>query len=94
MQMGATKGNSLANIGYGCEQRELIKGWRQIWSETPGTTDPLAPFGVVTLASSGTEGGPDIGIAFEFQNQSTFLFVSVVYMVNCRVRCNAMVTDS
>ena len=27
-----------------------------MWSATPGTTDPLAPFGVVTLASSGAEG--------------------------------------
>ena len=54
--MGAPKGNSLADLGYSCEQRELIRGWREVWSETPGTTDPLAPFGVVTLASSGAEG--------------------------------------
>lgn len=54
--MGSPKGNSLANLGYSCEQRELIRGWREIWSQTPGTTDPLAPFGVVTLASSGAEG--------------------------------------
>ena len=26
-----------------------------------GTTDPNAPFGLVTLAPSGTEGGSDIG---------------------------------
>ena len=32
-------GHSLANLGYSCEQRELIRGWREIWSETPGTTD-------------------------------------------------------
>ena len=54
--MGSPKGNSDANIGYSCEQRVLIEGWRKAWSETPGTTDPLAPFGVVTLASSGAEG--------------------------------------
>jgi hypothetical protein len=30
-------------------------------SATPGTTDPLAPFGIVTLASSGSEGGPNMG---------------------------------
>lgn len=59
--MGGTKGNSIANIGYGCMQRELVRGWRSIWSETPGTTDPLAPFGIVTLASSGSEGGPNMG---------------------------------
>ena len=59
--MGGTKGSSTANVGYGCEQRNLVAGWRRVWSETPGTTDPLAPFGVVTLASSGSEGGPHMG---------------------------------
>ena len=59
--MGAIKGNSIANVGYGCEQRVLVEGWRKIWSTTPGTTDPMAPFGVVTLASSGSEGGPNMG---------------------------------
>ena len=29
---------------------------RQIWSAKPNTTRPLAPFGVVTLAPSGSEG--------------------------------------
>jgi hypothetical protein len=55
------KGNSGVNVGYSCKQRELVKGWRSIWSETPGTTDPTAPFGLVTLASSGSEGGPNMG---------------------------------
>ena len=41
--------------------RQLITGWRAAWSKVPGTTDPLAPFGVVTLASSGSEGGPNFG---------------------------------
>eukprot|EP00051_Salpingoeca_urceolata_P012456 m.154374 g.154374 ORF g.154374 m.154374 type:complete len:759 (-) comp17497_c1_seq1:23-2299(-) len=59
--MGAIKGNSIDNIGYGCEQRELVRGWRRIWSSTPGTTAPDAAFGVVTLASSGSEGGPNMG---------------------------------
>jgi hypothetical protein len=54
--MGSLKGSATANLGYSCEQRELVRGWRSIWSETPGTTDPLAPFGIVTLASSGAEG--------------------------------------
>jgi hypothetical protein len=56
--MGNTKGNSDANVGYSCEQRELVAGWRRVWSETPGTTDPNAPFGIVTLADSGGEGAP------------------------------------
>jgi hypothetical protein len=38
-----------------------VKGFRAIWSETAGTTDPKAPFGIVTLASSGSEGGPNMG---------------------------------
>jgi hypothetical protein len=54
--MGGTKGSSLANVGYSCAMRQLIRGWRAAWSATAGTTDPLAPFGVVTLASSGSEG--------------------------------------
>eukprot|EP00038_Savillea_parva_P008384 m.176574 g.176574 ORF g.176574 m.176574 type:complete len:812 (-) comp14199_c0_seq1:171-2606(-) len=54
--MGALKGSAIENLGYSCEQRQLIYGWRQVWSRTPGTTDPHAPFGIVTLASSGAEG--------------------------------------
>ena len=59
--MGGQKGNVIANTGYACAMRQLINGWRAAWSKTPGTTDPLAPFGVVTLASSGSEGGPNFG---------------------------------
>eukprot|EP00039_Didymoeca_costata_P023336 m.6756 g.6756 ORF g.6756 m.6756 type:complete len:756 (+) comp3578_c0_seq2:14-2281(+) len=59
--MGGMKGNSLANVGYGCMQRVLVQGWRAVWSKEPGTTDPKAPFGIVTLASSGSEGGPNMG---------------------------------
>ena len=56
-----TKGNSDANVGYSCLFRELINGYRAIWSATLGTTDPLAPFGVVALPSGGSEGGPNMG---------------------------------
>jgi hypothetical protein len=59
--MGNVKGNSAANVGYSCLMRELIKGYRAAWSATPGTTDPLAPFGVVSLPSGGSEGGPNMG---------------------------------
>jgi hypothetical protein len=55
------KGNAAHNVGYSCKQRELVSGWRAIWSENAGTTDPNAPFGLVTLASSGSEGGPNMG---------------------------------
>ena len=33
--MGAPKGNSLANLGYSCEQRELIRGWREVRQLSP-----------------------------------------------------------
>jgi hypothetical protein len=68
--MGGVKGNSIDNIGYGCEQQQLVAGWRKIWSTEPGTTDALAPFGIVTLASSGSEGGPDIGAMRQAQTAS------------------------
>lgn len=59
--MGGTKGNAIANVGYGCEMVDLVQSWRTKWSLVPGTTDPDAPFGIVTLASSGSEGGPNMG---------------------------------
>jgi hypothetical protein len=59
--MGGTKGNVDASTGYACAMKQLVAGWRSVWSRTPGTTDPTAPFGVVTLASSGSEGGPNFG---------------------------------
>ena len=54
-------GNAAQRIGYGCEMVAMVELWRKSWSASPGTTDPLAPFGIVTLASGGSEGGPDIG---------------------------------
>ena len=59
--MGFTKGNSAANVGYSCLMRELVNGYRRVWSATPGTTDPLFPFGAVALPSGGSEGGPHMG---------------------------------
>jgi hypothetical protein len=41
--------------------QQLVEVWRKQWSVVPGTTAPLAPFGIVTLASGGSEGGDDIG---------------------------------
>jgi hypothetical protein len=61
--MGGRKGNSVDGEGYSCSQRVLIEGWRKVWSKTPGTTDAQAPFGIVTLASSGSEGGPNVSVA-------------------------------
>ena len=59
--MNALKGNSAANTGYSCLMRELIKGFRAVWSATPGTTDPLAYFGAVALPSGGSEGADGPG---------------------------------
>ena len=53
-------GNADSKTGYGCEMVAMVKLWRQEWSKEPGTTDPLAPFGIVSLASGGSEGGTDI----------------------------------
>ena len=35
---------------------QLVQSWRALWSASPRTTSPLAPFGVTTLANSGSEG--------------------------------------
>jgi hypothetical protein len=59
--MYSTFGNSLLKTGYSCLMPVLVREWRALWSATPGTTDPLAPFGVVTLAASGSEGGHNLG---------------------------------
>ena len=52
-------GNSLDQSGYSCLAVKLISQWRSIWSKSSGTA-PDAPFGVVTLPPSGSEGGADI----------------------------------
>lgn len=53
-------GNSMRSTGYSCLMEKLVASWRVQWSSEPGTTDPEAPFGVVTLAPSGSEGGADL----------------------------------
>jgi len=68
--MGGVKGNSAASLGYACNQKALVAGWRKVWSATPGTTDPMAPFGIATLASSGSEGGPHMGAMRQAQTAS------------------------
>jgi hypothetical protein len=50
-----------SGTGYSCLMPKLVEEWRRLWSTTPGTTDPLAPFGLVTLPNTGSEGGSDIG---------------------------------
>ena len=55
-------GNSERQEGYSCLMVGLVRLWRKLWSATPGTTDPLAPFVVVALPMSGTEGNPNIAL--------------------------------
>ena len=49
-------GSSQQSKGYGCMMPTLISSWRKVWSAEPGTTDPLAPFGLVSLADGTDEG--------------------------------------
>lgn len=53
-------GNSARSSGYSCLMEKLVSSWRKQWSAEAGTTDPTAPFGLVTLAPSGGEGGADL----------------------------------
>ena len=63
-------GNSAAKAGYSCEMQALVDQWRQLWSATAGTTDPSAPFGIVTLASSGSEGASSLAMGAMRQAQT------------------------
>ena len=58
--MHAPFGNSQLGSGYACLMAKLVSDWRKLWANSSGT-DPMAPFGLVTLAASGGEGGSDIG---------------------------------
>ena len=53
---GTDGGTVLENTGYACAFSKMVAQWRSVWSAAPGTTDPLAPFGFVTIAD-GTEEG-------------------------------------
>lgn len=49
----------------------LISLWRAAWSATPGTTDPLAPFGICTLSADDSEGSSDMA-SFRFAQSGSF----------------------
>ena len=50
-------GNVLNRSGYACAMQNLVTSWRSSWASSgPGATDPLAPFGIVTLAAGTSEG--------------------------------------
>lgn len=48
-------GNSAQGTGYGCLLPAMVAEWRALWSAAPGTTEPLAPFGFVSLADGTDE---------------------------------------
>eukprot|EP00494_Astrolonche_serrata_P032586 UN32855 len=59
--MHEDKGNWKNNTGYACMFKSMLEGWRKDWSVEPGTTESNFGFGIVTLASGTSEGGPDMG---------------------------------
>ena len=68
--MHGVKGNALAKTGYACAQVALVNLWRKEWSAVKGTTSPAAPFGIVAIPGSGTEGGPNLGAMNQAQTGS------------------------
>ena len=51
------------NTGYGCMEPFMLRQWRSQWSIVSGTTSPVTPFGLVTLA-----GNVSFFISKDFQN--------------------------
>ena len=57
--------------GYACLMPKMVELWRSKWSAEPGTTDPNAAFGVVSLSAGDSEGAPDMG-SFRWAQQGAF----------------------
>ena len=55
-------GSPLDHSGYACSLAAMIRDWRRYWTYDPGTTDALAPFGLVTIHPQGCEGNSQIGL--------------------------------
>jgi hypothetical protein len=68
---GSLHGNSANKAGYGCLMPTLIAAWRKVWSAVPGTTDPNAPFGLVTLSTDDSEGAADMA-SFRWAQQGSY----------------------
>eukprot|EP00117_Sycon_ciliatum_P038771 scpid54146/ scgid28761/ Sialate O-acetylesterase; Sialic acid-specific 9-O-acetylesterase; Yolk sac protein 2; Sialate O-acetylesterase small subunit; Sialate O-acetylesterase large subunit len=78
-------GNVLEHTGYGCMLPNMISAWRKAWSVEEGTTDPLAPFGVYTLAAGTSEGhGTHMG-GFRWSETANYGVVPNPAMPNCFV---------
>jgi hypothetical protein len=61
-----------AQGGYSCMQARMVAAWRKIWSVSAGTTEPLAPFGLVTIAPSGSEGHGKYLSAFRWAQTANY----------------------
>lgn len=70
--MGRIPGSSLNDEGYGCMMHKMVRDWRTIWSAEPGTTRTDAPFGLVTIAPSGSEGHAMHLSAFRWAQTANF----------------------
>eukprot|EP00038_Savillea_parva_P008482 m.177256 g.177256 ORF g.177256 m.177256 type:complete len:720 (-) comp14315_c0_seq1:22-2181(-) len=69
--MHGVMGNTDGSAGYACMMQALVNQWRNLWStRVPGTTSNQAPFGIVTLASSGGEGANGIAMGAMRQAQT------------------------
>ena len=69
---GGTMGSPLTKNGYSCEMETLVRSWREIWSVVAGTTPSLAPFGIATLANSGSEGHSNKMATMRWAQQSNY----------------------
>jgi para-nitrobenzyl esterase len=65
-------GNSLTGSGYGCLLPSLVRSYRALWSAVPGTTDPLAPFGLTTIAAGGSEGNDEHVAAIRWSQTANY----------------------
>ena len=70
--VAGSPGSSLSSVGYGCMQPRMVAAWRDVWSAVEGTTDPTAPFGVVTIAPSGAEGAGNHLSAFRWAQTANY----------------------
>jgi len=78
---GTLHGNSANSAGYGCLMPKMIEVWRREWSAEPGTTDPLAPFGLVGISTADSEGAADLA-SFRWSQQANFGVVPNPLMPN------------
>lgn len=78
---GTLHGNSMGHAGYGCLMPALIQFWRKTWSKEPGTTNPQAPFGIVSLSQADSEGNPDMA-SFRWSQTGNYGVLPNVAMPN------------